>query len=150
MLVTCLIQNVQYVPDLTYGLLLCKALDHWGFQVVFEDGQCKIICKDGTIIAKSLKETSQLYFLNEKQTPTPSKPEESTALVIPPLFDLVHRQLAHPGKDTLKSMIRKGTVLGLDGVPDDSKGFDCDACVHGKMIHGSFQVSHDIATEHLG
>ena len=112
--VTCIINNqpvthhirdVQYVPDLTYGLLSCSVLNSQGLCVLFEDGLCKIQDKGGRLIAESLREGS-LYFLNTKYSPILSAPTNTdTALVIPPSFNLIHKHLAHPGKDTLQQMI---------------------------------------------
>ena len=47
-------------------------------------------------------------------------------------------------------MIRKSLVNGLTDVLDDSKGFDCIACICGKMTQGSFQEGHTVAHECLG
>jgi len=66
-----------------------------------------------------------------------------------PSFDLLHKCLAHPGKDALHIMIWKKLADGLDNVSDDAKDFDCIACVQGKMMHGSFQTGHKVAAEHL-
>jgi len=95
------IHSVQYVPDLTYGLLSCSVLNQRGLDVSFEDGLCRIRNKKGCLIAESLKE-GLLYFLNMKNSPLPGPGADAdAALVIPPSFDLIHKCLAHPGKDVL-------------------------------------------------
>ncbi len=148
--VPCHICDVQYVPHLTYGLLSCSVLNCRGLGILFENGLCKIRNKSGCLIAESLKEGS-LYFLNTKDSPMPSTSVNAdAALVIPPSFDLVHKQLTHPGKDTLQQMIRKGLVDGLTSVPDDSKFFNCVTCICGKMTWGPFQEGHVVAHECLG
>ncbi len=110
---------------------------------------CKIIHHDGTVVAESLKDTGHLYYLHttpvSPQTPTPT-----AALATTTSFDLLHKQLAHPGKDALQLMIRKGSMDGLPDVIDDAKEFNCMACIKGKMMHGLFQTGHEVATEHLG
>src|SRR5258708_40237887 len=102
--VTCHFQNIQYIPGLTHGLLSCKALDHCRLHIKFGDGVCKIIHCDGTVVAESLKDTGHLYYLctapDSPQTPTPT-----AALATTTSFDLLHKQLAHPGKDALQLMI---------------------------------------------
>ena len=102
------------------------------------------------IIAQSSREISQLYFLDVVGTPTNDSPHNDAALVAIPSFDLVHKRLAHPGKDALQLMIRRGLAEGLDQVPDESKTFNCIACIRGKMVQGPFQHGHDQATEQLG
>ena len=77
---------------------------------------------------------NELYFLNIAKGVAPAEPNNGTALTIVPSFDLAHKQLAHPGKDALQLMIQKRLVMGLDNVPDQSAGFDCEACIHGKMM----------------
>ncbi len=145
--VQCQIQNVQYIPNLTYGLLSCKVLSWRGLSVVFKDGGCKILHGDRSVIAESLKISNQLYFLTMSPPLTPQNHRESIALVTAPSFNLVHKRLAHPGKATLQLMIRKKIVHGLNGVPDDSADFNCTACIRRKMTQGPFQEGHEVATE---
>src|SRR6202453_3595584 len=73
-----------------------------------------------------------------------------TALVVTPSFDLIHKCLVHPGKEALQLMIRKELAIGLKDVPDNSKDFDCEACIRGKMTRGPFQSGHNATTVHLG
>lgn len=103
-----LIQDVQYVPDLTYGLLSCKVLNRKGLSVLMEDGACTIRLKDGTPVGESSR-VGRLYFLNTLPSPAPetdpthtNRPVEPIALTVSPSFDLIHKRLAHPGKDTQK------------------------------------------------
>ena len=110
---------------------------------------CKIIHHDGTVVAESLKDTSCLYYL--RTTPdSPQTPAPTTALATTTSFDLLHKRFAHPGKDALQLMIQKGIMDGLLDVADDAKGFDCTACIEGKMTCGPFQTGHEIVTECLG
>src|SRR5258708_948136 len=51
----CHIHNMQYVPDLTYGLLSCAVLNQRGLGANFEDGVCRIHNKQGSLIAESVK-----------------------------------------------------------------------------------------------
>ena len=139
------IQDVQYIPDLTYGLISCSVLNHRGLGAHFKDGVCKICDKLGCLIVETVKEGS-LYYLNTKVSLMPhTSTNADTALVIPPSFDLVHKWLTHPGKDTLQQMIHNGLIDGLTNVPDDSRDFNSIACIHGKMTQGSFQEGHMIA-----
>ena len=144
------IHGIQYVPDLTYGLLSCSVLNQRGLDVLFEDGLCRIRNKKGRLIAESLKEGS-LYFLNTKNSPLPDPAADAdAALVMPPSFDLVHKRLAHPGKDVLQQMIKRGLANRLTSIPDDSKDFDCVACICRKMTWGPFQEGHVAAGSRLG
>src|SRR5258708_7873267 len=132
-----------------HGLLLCKALDHCGLHIKFGDGMCKIIHHDGTIVAESLKDTGCLYYLCTTPA-SPQTPDPTAALATTTSFDLLHKWLAHPGKDALQLMIQKGIVDGLPDVADDAKEFNCTACIKGKMMHSPFQTGHKTMTEHLG
>src|SRR5260370_33036326 len=144
------IHSVQYVPALTYTLLSCKALTHCGLTIIFKGNCCKIYHADTTLIAESSQVPNQLYPVNViKVTPSPMT-DNNAALTITPSFGLVHKQLAHPGKDALQAMICRKLVIGLDDVLDDSENFDCKASVHGKMTRAPFQKGHDTAREHLG
>ena len=133
------IKDVQYVPGMIYGLLAGKCLNRKGLTVTVEDGGCKVIHRSGTVIVEALPSSGRLYFLNlasdSTSTVTPSSP---VALTATPSFDLVHKRLAHPGKDALQMMIKKELVNGLKGVIAELKDFTCDACTQGKMIHGPF------------
>ena len=143
------VENVQYVPGLIYGLLARKSLNQKGIRIAVEDGGCKITHRNGTILAEVLPTSGRLYFLNLASYPITPLPT-TTALAATPSFDLIHKRLAHPGKDTLQTMIRKELVSGLKGVPDESKDFTCDVCVRGKMVRGPFQDGHLHANERLG
>ncbi len=152
--VSCHIQDVQYVPNLTYGLISCFVLNCRGLGAHFKDGVCKVHDKQGCVIAETVRDGS-LYYLNMKASPslmphTSINADTDTAFVILPSFDLVHKWLAHPGKDTLQQMIHNNLVNGLTDVPDDSKNFDCIACICGKMTWGPFQDGHPIACKRLG
>ncbi len=142
-------QNVQYIPGLMHGLLSCKALDHHGLHIKFGNGMCKIIHCNGTIVAESLKDTSCLYYLCTTPA-SPQTPNPTAALATTTSFDLLHKQLTHPGKDALQLMIQKGIMDGLLDVTDDAKEFNCTACIKGKMTYSPFQTGHETATEHLG
>jgi hypothetical protein len=111
--VTCKIHEVQYVPDLSYALLSGRVLIRQGLWTILDlDGICRIQKPDGTIIVESLKEFGPLFYLNHPSSPTTSpKKEESAAVATMLSFDLVHKRLAHPGKDTLKEMIRTNQFL---------------------------------------
>jgi len=47
-------------------------------------------------------------------------------------------------------MIQEKLTVGLDNVSNDMRGFDCIACIQGKMTCGPFQAGHETAPEHLG
>src|SRR5258708_10843745 len=147
---TCLIHSVQYIPALTYTLLSCKALTHRGLTITFKGDCCKVYHVDGTLIAESSQVPNQLYFLSIAKVNSSMMTDNNAALTTAPSFDLMHKCLAHPGKDALQAMICRKLAVGLDDVPDDSKDFDCEACVHGKMTRAPFQKGHDTAREHLG
>ena len=92
--VPCLIQNIQYVPGLTYGLLSCKVLNRKGLSILLEDEIARIRLKDGTVVAESLK-MGKLYFLNMDNT-SPAKNNNAptinpVALIASPSFDLIHK-----------------------------------------------------------
>src|SRR5258708_608224 len=113
------IHNVQYIPNLTYGLLSCTVLNQRGLGTNFKDGVCRIRNKWECLIVESVKAEGPLYFLHTKGSPVAIVSADSdTALIIPPSFDLVDKQLAHPGKDTLQQRIRKGLVNGFTSTPD--------------------------------
>ena len=131
--VTRFVHDVQYVLGLTYGLLSCCVLLRWGLKVVLEDDCCKVFHKDGTLIVESIPDPDCLCFLDVMNESNEPSQTDQSAFIAAPSFDLIHKQLAHPGKDTLECMIQKKSVLGLDNVLGDAKNFDCIACIRGKM-----------------
>ena len=135
---------------MAYALLSCKVLNQWGLSVLLRDGWCKIHHPNGTLITQSSTKQSHLYFLHTVDYPVNDPGTSNVVFAATPSFDLVHKQLAHPGKDTLQLMIQWELMIGLEGIPDDSWNFDCVSCIQGKMTHGSFQWGHEIATTQLG
>ena len=134
---------------MTHGLLSCRVLDSRGLFTQFGNNMCKITHADGTLVAESLEGANRLYPLRLAPS-SPSSNDSVAALAMTPSFDLLHKRLAHPGKDALQMMIRKDLAGGLTDIPDDAKDFDCLACIKGKMVRGRFQDGHDTATKHLG
>ena len=78
-----------------------------------------------------LRVTGRLYFLNVSVNQDPPIPPtmDPTALVMTPSFNLLHKCLAHPRRDALQLMIQKGLTLGIEDIPDNLKGFNCDSCI---------------------
>ena len=148
--VTRYIHDVQYVPAMAYALLSCKVLNQRGLSVLLKDGRCKIRHPDGTLIAQSSTEQSRLYFLHTADYPVSDPGTNDVVFAATPSFDLVHKRLAHPGKDALQLMIQQGLAIGLEGIPDESQNFDCIPCIQGKMTHRSFQWGHEVAVTQLG
>ena len=144
------IQNIQYVPGLKYGLLSCRVLLHCGLKVVLKDNACKVFHKDGTLVAESILSTTQLFHLRTAPDDPADLAINQSTNIVGPSFDLIHKHLAHPGKDVLEEMIQKTSVLGLDNVQGDGKNFNCEACIQGKMVCAPFQSGHEVADVHLG
>ncbi len=69
---------------------------------------------------------------------SPPVPNTTTAIATIPSFNLIHKCLTHPGKDALHLMIQKKLVNGVDNISNDAKGFNCMACIWGKMTCGPF------------
>ncbi len=89
--VTHFIHSIQYVPALTYGLLLCRALTHCSLQILFEDEGCTISHRDGMIIAESTGTSDELYFLDIAKRDATTQPNNGTALTAAPSFNLAHK-----------------------------------------------------------
>jgi len=137
------------MSGLSYGLLSCKALLRRGLKVVLENEACKIYHKNGDLVVESDPSPSRLFFLNILNDVEESSIHDS-ALVATPSFDVIHKRLAHPGKDALEQMIRNGSVLGLNNIQGSANDMDCVACIQGKMTRASFQSGHEVAPTRLG
>src|SRR5260370_39361982 len=111
---------------------------------------CRIHHEDNTLIAKSAETPRHLYFLSITNGSTDMMPNSSTTLTTTISFDLAHKQLAHPGRDTLQLMIHKKLIDGLDNIPSNPEDFDCKSCICGKMTTAPFQKGHDTASKQLG
>ena len=144
------IHNIQYVPGLSYSLLSCRVLLRRGLKVILEDDACKVFHKDGTLIIESIPSSTQLFFIRTAARDSAEPLTNQTANVATPSFDLIHKRLAHPGKDALEQMIRNVSVLGLENVQGDARNFDCIACIQGKMTRAPFQSGHHTATTRFG
>ena len=92
------------------------------------------------MVAKLILSTTQLFCLRTMLGNPAQFTMDHSANVIGPSFDLVHKCLAHPGKDVLEEMIRKTSVLGLDDIQGDGMNFNCEACICGKMVHAPVPV----------
>ena len=128
-------REVQYVPGMTHGLLSCRVLNSHRLFTQFGNSMCKITHTDGSLVAESLEGANRLYPLRLAPS-SPSSKDSVAALAMMPSFNLLHKWLAHPGKDVLQMMIRKDLAGGLTDIPDDAKDFDCLACIKGKMVCG--------------
>ena len=148
------IENVLYAPTLRANLLSVGKLTDRGYQVDFTKSKCKILGKNGEIIATATRKDG-LYKLdmsreNELNTlsvtsSTNDPPEPEMAVPQVPLttthptksnpsLTVWHSRFAHLSVGGLKRLISNGMVEGLScGDTDETSCGNCAPCALGKQ-----------------
>lgn len=137
----CTLKNVLYVPNSRRNLLSVKKLERNNNSVLFEDGQVKII-NDGQVIGighyKNLYEMT-FYVIFDKSV-------ESCVLETDEMW---HRRLGHINFHSLKEMMNKGMVNGVNSnIQIDTNKF-CEPCVGGKLTRLPFSSVRNRANDIL-
>lgn len=145
------LQETYHVPDAKVSLISISHLDHAGCYTIFGNG--KLICFEANDQWKLLDKISstkklvftssllndQLYYLD---TPNLSNLHTTFHTTSSPLskLELLHQCLGHLAYGTIKSMVRKGMILGIKLTKAElaTEPPVCAACALGKTTHASF------------
>lgn len=126
--VKCNIKNVLYVPDLRKNLLSVKKLEMFGLKVVFEEGNVKILDRNGILIGlgkrQNLYEISFKVSISECLNVVKSSDDE---------YLKWHKRYGHIGFSGLKELIKSEMVTGIDKNLKIQEVEFCEPCVNGKM-----------------
>lgn len=124
----CVMQGVLFVPGLAYNLFSVAKAGKKGKVTVFKDATCEIL--DGKKVVASGSRVGNLYFLDCDSRQRALAASDGSEM-------LWHRKYGHLGQDSLKKLVHKDMVEGLEYDPSNDIGF-CEACVHGKHHRAKF------------
>ena len=130
----CTMENVLYVPKLSYNLLSVSKASEAGKTTKFNNSGCEILNKDGKLIAIATR-VGNLYYLEHcrKGQQLNVAEEESKER-------LWHRRYGHLGEQNLQRIAKSELVEQFDYDVKNGIGF-CETCVGGKHHRSPFDTS---------
>jgi len=148
---------VHYVPELHTRLLSSLHLTAKGFRVVQEGTWCEV-SKKGVVFMRGVKEQNQDHGLIRmditierpagtsmavigETSPFPIPRDEGDAYAVTGLLgavELAHKRLVHVAPSTLKRMVDKGAVTGIELGEKPEEMPRCEACLLGKIVRKPF------------
>ena len=129
----CKLENVLYVPKLSYSLLSVSIAFEAGKTTNFDKKECKIFNQEKKVIAVATKH-GNLYYLDH------SRKGDSTNVTKCENEMLWHRRYDHVGEQSLKSLAGGNLVERFDYNLSGDLGF-CESCIGGKQHRNSFESS---------
>ena len=129
----CKLQDVLYVPKLSYNLLSVARATKFKKKVKFTDSGCYILDEKHKLVAKATRSGS-LYYLDycvERHSAEVAENEKP---------DIWHRRYGHLGERNLQKLSKEALVDGFDY--DGSKSINfCEPCAEGKHHRSPFPTS---------
>lgn len=129
----CTLNNVLYVPKLSYSLLSVSKASEAGKTTKFDKSGCKILNQKKKVIAVATKH-GNLYYLEYR------KREESANATENNIEMLWHRRYGHIGEQNLKGLANSKLVEQFDYNSSRDLGF-CESCIGGKQHRSPFDSS---------
>ena len=128
----CIVQDVLYVPALSYNLLSVSQTAERGKVTEFNGSGCQISGSDGRLITKATR-VGSLYYLNYEVS-------QHTSVTRQDSNTLWHQQFRHINKRSLQKLARDDMVKGLNF--NYTKDIDfCETCIEGKHKKSAFPTS---------
>ena len=133
----CKLQNVLYVPKLSYNLLSVSKITDAGKTTRFGEASCQILDENKKLIAIATR-VGDLYYLNchprfqKSHTAADKRPGTKE--------DIWHRRFGHLGARNLQKLVKHKLVNGFDYNAAKEITF-CESCVEGKHHRGHFPTS---------
>ena len=122
------INDVLYAPDLAVTLLSVRHLAR-RHCIVFDGPNCQIHDrKTSTVVAEGI-ERGNLYLLPSQPVSTIMQSHESMHVATD--VNVLHRCLGHIDHDSIRRMVSKGHLTGIDTVTGTEEF--CESCVQAKM-----------------
>lgn len=134
------LKDVLYVPKLSCNLFSVGAATDQNLTVEFGQNNCCFKTSDGKIAATGTR-VNRLYHLD-------FKPAEDARVAETNRLKLWHQRLGHVNQASLRQMVDKGLLNGVEIGKDDQLGF-CQACVEGKKSRDPFPAGEIQTTERL-
>lgn len=122
----CKLQNVLFVPELSYQLFSVGCVDTKGMVTAFKNKTCTISQNDKIVAEGKLR--SGLYYLCTVTNDYASKNEEQAMLAD---LGLWHQRLAHVHSDGIIEMVKRNIVTGIK-IGSSKTVSSCSGCLYGK------------------
>jgi len=124
-----ILENVLHTPELRSNLISVSKLGQKGASVNFDGDEAVVRLLDGTKAMFAAK-IGRLYMVKVSySTPETFMAQSSHKAVT---FDTWHYRLAHAGAETIKEMISKSLVDGINTYGDLKLQGQCEDCIYGK------------------
>ena len=129
----CTLENVLFVPKLSYSLLSVSKASEAGKTTKFNKSGCQILNKEKKSVASATRVGNLYYLKYHRKEQTLNVAEKSNEM-------LWHRRYGHLGEQNLKSLANDGLVKEFNY--NASKNIDfCESCVGGKQHRTPFDNS---------
>ena len=132
--IKCTVENVLFVPELSYNLFSIRRVSQLGMQVVFDKDKA-LIKRDGSVVCTGSRH-DRLYELNAKiQTVSEVFVAEKSISG----EELWHRRFGHIGCTGLKKILSADMVQGMNLEKKAVRGDQiCEPCMAGKQTRMPF------------
>lgn len=124
------IENVLHIPQLTKNLFSEGVITSRGMKINKVGDKVQVFAKN-ELVATGVKEENNLYKMLFK-----TKTNQAN-IITKSNLKLWHERLGHINVKTLKELVKKDLVNGVDFT--DEENFFCEACAYGKQQRGQFQ-----------
>ncbi|CAA7058194.1 unnamed protein product [Microthlaspi erraticum] len=123
--------DVYYIPDLKSNIISLGQATESGCQVSMKKDVLTLRDRDGNLLVKANRAKNRLYKVFMEA-------ENTKCLSMETLNDATrwHARLGHIGRDTMKSMVSKGIVIGIPQVTIKKEA--CSSCLLGKQVRKVF------------
>lgn len=130
-------KKVVYAPDMVTNLISVRRITENGFQVLFSQGRCRVIGKEGdTVIEARLIDGMYKVKAKPKEDMVCLTMEESQDIWI------WHKRLGHPSFASMKKLVDE---IGDFQIPSEQ----CKTCVLAKQTRNNYPYKGNRATEVL-
>ena len=123
----CRMENVLFVPKLSYSLLSVSKACESGKTMKFNKSGCQILNQKGKIVASAILLLENLYYLKYQNK------GQNTNIAKTCNEMLWHQRHGHLGEQNLKSLVHDQLVRAFDYNVSSNIGF-CVSCVGGSSI----------------
>ncbi len=133
------LKRVYYAPKMAFTLVSVACLDKAGCSLTIEDGECQIRSpRPYRTILGSVPRVNNLYRLDSSAIQGPEPPKHYANVASGPIsISELHYRMGHVNFQTLREMVRKGAVEGVELDSSPTPSF-CEFCVRGKAHRKAF------------
>ena len=129
----CRLENVLFVPKLSYSLLSVSKASEAGKTTKFNQSGCQILNKEKKIVASATRVGNLYHLKYHRKEQNLNVAEKSNEM-------LWHRRYGHLGEQNLKNLANDELVKDFDYNASKNIGF-CESCIGGKQHRTPFDSS---------